>query len=693
MTQSKFIGDCNLKIAFFLTINGVLVLCSNGAFAQSKIVPDNTLGAENSIVTPNIPINNLPSEQISGGAIRGTNLFHSFQEFNVGEGRGAYFTNPLGIENILSRVTGGNASEILGQLGVLGGNANLFLINPNGIIFGSNSSLDVEGSFLASTADSLVFDNGFQFSTTNPQTPPLLIVNTPIGLQFGESVGSITITNRSSSPLFVKSPNTLALVGGNITFQGGNLFAERIELGSVSSNSQVALQPIQAGWFLNYEQVKNFQDIQFIFGSFLAGVDIQLQGRSALLTDGSQIDASRTMTVNASEIVELVGTAPLSNTGFSPPSGLISQAIADEDGGDINIQTRRLIVRDGGEISTGVGGILQDGIIIPASGQGGNITVNASESVELIGDGSGLLTGTQGFGKAGNLSINTRNLIVRDGAQISAESSGKNALEQPLATGAAGNINITANYLLLNQGRISAETIGNPEQEGANINLSISDLLLLENESLISATALGNANGGNINIDTKFLIALPIAGTNGNDIIANAVEGRGGNIQINTQGIFNIAERRADENNGTNDIDASSDSGIDGVVEINDPNVDPQQTLEELPENVVDVSRLVAQNLCRASRGSQFTITGRGGLPDSPNEALSADETWEDWRIAVQNSGVSLQESEDYEKPSNQPQKIVEAQGWVRNSQGKIILTAEPIVINPHAPVLTSSGC
>ncbi len=128
----------------------------NCAFAQSNIVPDNTLGAESSVVTPNVDINGITSDRIDGGAIRGANLFHSFQEFNIDEGRGAYFTNPAGIENILSRVTGGNASNILGKLGVLG-NANVFLINPSGIIFGRNASLDVKGSFVASTASSLNF--------------------------------------------------------------------------------------------------------------------------------------------------------------------------------------------------------------------------------------------------------------------------------------------------------------------------------------------------------------------------------------------------------------------------------------------------------------------------------------------------------------------------------------------------------
>ncbi|KYC39514.1 hypothetical protein WA1_32915 [Scytonema hofmannii PCC 7110] len=191
-------------------VGSAIVLSANCSEAQ--IIPDNTLGAESSVVTPNVVIRGIPSNRIDGGATRGANLFHSFQDFNIGEGRGAYFSNPVGIANILSRVTGSNPSNILGRLGVLS-NANLFFINPNGIIFGQNARLDVGGSFLASTANSLVFDQNFEFSTTNPQAPPLLTVKVPNGLQFGDNSGSI---RTQSTVLQVPQGNTLALVGSEV---------------------------------------------------------------------------------------------------------------------------------------------------------------------------------------------------------------------------------------------------------------------------------------------------------------------------------------------------------------------------------------------------------------------------------------------------------------------------------------------
>ncbi|NET62834.1 MAG: filamentous hemagglutinin N-terminal domain-containing protein, partial [Symploca sp. SIO2E6] len=146
---------------YFLLLTAVTVAGYQPAAAQ--LMPDNTLGAENSVVVP-MPL----LDEIQGGAVRGANLFHSFLEFNVEAGRSVYFANPAGIQNILTRVTGNNASDILGRLGV-DGNANLWLLNPNGINFGPNASLDVRGSLVVSTAEEIGLGPNGKFSATNPQ--------------------------------------------------------------------------------------------------------------------------------------------------------------------------------------------------------------------------------------------------------------------------------------------------------------------------------------------------------------------------------------------------------------------------------------------------------------------------------------------------------------------------------------------
>jgi filamentous hemagglutinin family protein len=186
------------------------IFSCGSAWAQSVILPDETLGVERSTVAPAV-IQGLPSDRIDGGVIRGGNLFHSFQQFNIDEGRGVYFANPVGIENILSRVTGIGRSEIFGRLGVLG-NANLFLLNPNGIVFGPNSDLDITGSFTVTTANAIQLGDRSFFSATQPQQSSLLSV-TP-GALFWNSVVNQKGTIENSGNL---------LVGKNLSVSGTNL--------------------------------------------------------------------------------------------------------------------------------------------------------------------------------------------------------------------------------------------------------------------------------------------------------------------------------------------------------------------------------------------------------------------------------------------------------------------------------------
>lgn len=198
------------SVALSLALCGVAL---NGVGnVRAQILSDNTLGSESSIVTPINP----QLEQIDGGAIRASNLFHSFLEFNINEGNAAYFANPVGIENIFSRVTGSNPSYLFGTLGVFG-DANLYFLNSNGIIFGPNARLDISGSFFASTANSLVFPDGSQFGVTDPEALPLLTVETrsPIGLRFeGTEFGAIVNTGT------LETGENLTLVGGTVVSLG-----------------------------------------------------------------------------------------------------------------------------------------------------------------------------------------------------------------------------------------------------------------------------------------------------------------------------------------------------------------------------------------------------------------------------------------------------------------------------------------
>jgi filamentous hemagglutinin family protein len=181
--------------------------------AIAQVVPDDTLPV-NSRVTPG-----CVQCVINGGTERGVNLYHSFREFSVPTGGEAWFNNGSQIQNILTRVTGSNLSNIDGLLKT-NGTANLFFLNPNGIVFGPNARLQIGGSFLASTANSFKFSDGSEFSATTPQAPPLLTINVPMGLQYG--TGEAALTNEG-----ILSPGQdLTLAAGKIVVKG-TLTAER----------------------------------------------------------------------------------------------------------------------------------------------------------------------------------------------------------------------------------------------------------------------------------------------------------------------------------------------------------------------------------------------------------------------------------------------------------------------------------
>ncbi|AOY81685.2 filamentous hemagglutinin N-terminal domain-containing protein [Moorena producens JHB] len=216
-------------MASSLTLSHFILSTSNQAHAQSNIVPDDTLGANGSVVIPDASVKGLPAELIEGGVQRGVNLFHSFDQFNVGQGLRVYLANPAGIENILSRVTGINPSDIQGTLGVDGA-ANLFLLNPNGIIFGSNASLDVQGSFVGSTANAIAWGDDGYFSATEPETSRLLTINP--GALFFNQVGLVSGNIINTGTLAVGKDLTLSALKLDLQGRlsaGGNLTLSAIE--------------------------------------------------------------------------------------------------------------------------------------------------------------------------------------------------------------------------------------------------------------------------------------------------------------------------------------------------------------------------------------------------------------------------------------------------------------------------------
>lgn len=191
MEQRQQVNRSHLK-AWVLTVIGLSALFGVQSIS-AQVVPDNTLPAgERSQVVGN------PNVQIDGGARRGGNLFHSFSQFSIPTGGSAYFNNAVDVQNIFSRVTGGSISNIDGLIRA-NGTANLFLLNPNGILFGPNASLNIGGSFVATTANAIGFPNGEVFSSdaTQPLPSQLLTIN-PNALFFNQ-LAPQPIVNRSTA--------------------------------------------------------------------------------------------------------------------------------------------------------------------------------------------------------------------------------------------------------------------------------------------------------------------------------------------------------------------------------------------------------------------------------------------------------------------------------------------------------------
>jgi filamentous hemagglutinin family protein len=387
----------------------------------SNIQPDATLGAESSRIVPNFQ--GLRVEVIQGGATRGINLFHSLREFNVSEGRGAYFFSPgADIQNILARVTGANRSEILGTLGTFGNSQpNLFLINPNGILFGQNASLDVQGSFIGTTANGVKFGNQGEFSATNPEPVPLLTIN-PSALFVNQINKSAAIQNNSVAyagrdpagfdafGLRVPDGKSLLLVGGNVIMDGGelNAFGGRVELGGLAAPGSVNL-------FFNGDNLS----LKFPENVTRASVSLTNQASVYVLAAGGGDIA-----VNARN-VEILGGSFLS-AGIGRGLGT-SETVA----GNITLNAM-------GEIKIADFGRVVNNVRPGAKGNGGNITIDADSF--LLRDGAQLAALTSGQGNAGNVTVNAKNAVsLADNAILSSVEAG--------GVGKGGNINICEGVL------------------------------------------------------------------------------------------------------------------------------------------------------------------------------------------------------------------------------------------------------
>jgi filamentous hemagglutinin family protein len=425
-------------------VGSVAVLMSTIVFSEpviAQVVSDGTLSTQ--------VIQNGKTFDIGKGIRSGNNLFHSFSQFSVPTNGSAIFNNATDVQNIFSRVTGSQISNIDGILKTQG-SANLFFMNPNGIIFGPNARLELGGSFLGTTASGMRFSDGIEFNTVNA-VPALLSVKVPIGLQMGTNSGAIEVQGNGHTLLTLlprsiplptqRDPNntglnltsgkTLALVGGDLRLTGGILTNEqgRIELGAIRSGTiDLALQTDQ-NLALNYGNAQTFGNLQLdrrslIDVSGMTGGSIALQGQNIDLTTGSTIlnqqfgsQTAGLTQLNAIDSIHLQDGTPATTTTIR------SEALGLGQGSRIELNSQRLTVESSAQIEAAS----------YANGGIGVIEINATDQVKVTGYSlfapfvpSSISQAAFNDSQYSQLNIKTRLLQVLEGGVISTSALGLN---------------------------------------------------------------------------------------------------------------------------------------------------------------------------------------------------------------------------------------------------------------------------
>jgi filamentous hemagglutinin family protein len=542
------------KAQFWCFCFGLGIFISTATFfpknTVAQVIPDNTLPTNSRVTNPD------NTNLIEGGTQAGGNLFHSFQQFSVLNNNTAFFNNGLDIQNIISRVTGGSVSNIDGLIRA-NGTANLFLINPSGIVFGPNAQLNIGGSFLASTANSFRFADGTIFSATTPQATPLLTISTPTGLQLGTNAGNI----QNQSQLQVQPGKTLGLVGANIELNGGLLQATdgRIELAPITGIGIVGLNLNGNDFSLTVPQDITRGDISL---TNRARVDVAGNGRGSIAINTQNLDIlggsgifagiksgtiapnpnSQDVTINATGNVRVLQQNSQINN--------IVERNGTGNAGNININARRLEINGGqirsrtlgtgnaGNINVQAGDIFIDNPPYDASNFS-NITLDDKPALD---SGNFSNNSIIGIGRSGNISLEAQGSINLIGQELP-ENKVISTFNAGVNGGGSGDVSLKANGAIsLNNALITLSTFGTGANAG-NILIQGKDSLSLLNNSGLTATSFTEGNSGNITLTSSASVNIQ------NSLLSNTpgeatsptlplVQGNAGNIRITGKSVF-----------------------------------------------------------------------------------------------------------------------------------------------------------
>jgi filamentous hemagglutinin family protein len=560
---------------FVLVLVGVLLLASNSQASHSNITSDGTLGTR-------VTFDGKNFYDINGGRIRGRNLFHSFWHFILGDGETASFNGPSGIRNIITRVTGGEQSFIDGLLRSTIDGANLFFINPAGVMFGANARLNVSGSFHVSTADYLSFAGGAKFFA-DPDRPLRLTAAPPAAFGFlGPNVAGISI---DGSILTVPQGKTLSVVGGDIQMVGGRLEARsgRIHIAGVASAGEVPLSgDFNVGSFARMGQI-NLSNGAFIEVSGTSGNPggtVLIRG-GRLIANNSRIFADTVGNVNGASVgidLQAADDIILANGTIIRTQKL---GVGETRAGDISVSARNLTIMTNSNIRSTAGF---------AGAQSGDVTVRATDSVNISGNGSGIFTASvQAPEDTGNISVEARNVTLTNRAEIRSGSD----FEQ------GGNVTVTAKESIVISGRggISSQAFNTKVRE-----VAISAANLVMDDGFIRASTRGDGDAGNISVNAR-----NVSLTRGSRIATSSelalTKGKGGNLTINADsvsisggsGLFSTAEGRG--SGGSITVQA-------GQVQLNNGTISARSTSTQATANAGNI--FINADVFR-SRNSQVT--------------------------------------------------------------------------------------
>ena len=485
------------------------------ASTSAQIVTDGTLGAASTLSGINVTI------AASLGQQAGANLFHSFSAFNVATGGSAIFSGPVSVGNVIARVTGSTASSINGRLGTSITGANLYLINPRGIVFGANATLDLTGSFHATTANSVRMSDGTRFDAV-AVTPSVLSVAAP------QSFGFLGPTN---APISVNGAALAGAIGKDVTLAGGDITVSGstarlrarggdLRVASVGGAGELALDStLQPGAGTAMGTVLISSGAQLIAESVttpaLAPGRIIIRGGQVAIA-GATVSSTNTRTTDAAPI-EITATG----TGFISRGGLIiSRANGAGRGADIQISGTAVQFDQFARTQT----------VAASTGRGGDVRVTADTQLNIVAveadpNYTSLYSFALAAGRGGNISL------VGDTVNIDAAIVGTDNR----ATGAAGNISILAREATLQRGAYvysystpASSGAGGSIEMQASSRITVADADWTGYQSTVSLDSRGAGAAGSLRVNAP---QITIAGAEISAITTSAA--RGGDVTLN----------------------------------------------------------------------------------------------------------------------------------------------------------------